>query len=113
MTKVPAYARFLNLMNNLKKSNPDPQFDGCDDILAYIASRESESLPVCITDLVLFQLFGTGPTVCRKVNLLAERGLIEVLKNPSDARAKSLLMTSKGRNFLKEKTQIFKQCFEN
>ena len=90
MAKVPAYARFLHLTNQLKRESPDPEFEGCDDILAYMCVKEAEGTAVKITALVQSLQFGTGPTVHRKVTQLAKRGLIKIVTSKSDARAKDL-----------------------
>ena len=112
MAKVPSYALFLHRMNAIKKEASDPDFEGCDDVLAYMAVKESVGVTVKITDLVQSLQFGTGPTVHRKVSLLAERGLIKILKSKTDARAKDMSLTAAAMNHLKERSRLLKQCLE-
>ena len=110
MTQAPAYAKFLGLLGNLKQQNPDPDFEGCEEILAQLAINSHESNPCRVTDLVQSMRFGTGPTVHRKVGVLVERRFIEVSADPTDARAKLLTITSKGIDYLKEKSKLMKLC---
>lgn len=112
MAKIPAYARYLYLLNQLKKEAQDPDFDGCEDVLAYISVKEAEGGCVKITDLVQSLQFGTGPTVYRKVTLLADRGLIKVVTSKTDGRAKDLVLASAGMDLLKDRSRLLKQCFE-
>ena len=113
MSKAPAYARFIHSMTALKKELADPDFEGCDEILSYMAVRESEGKTVKITDLVQSLQFGTGPTVHRKVTTLAERGLIGIRHSETDARAKNLSLTAAAMNHLKERTRMLKQSLED
>lgn len=112
MAKAPGYARFLFTLTAQKKETADTDFEGCDEVLAYLAIRESEGKTVKITELVQSLQFGTGPTVHRKVTLLAERCLIKIAPNKADARAKDLLLSSAGLDHLKERTKLMKQCIE-
>ena len=112
MSKAPAYARFIHTMTALRKELADPEFEGCDEILSHIAVRESEGKAVKITDLVQSLQFGTGPTVHRKVSVLAERALIKIVKSRDDGRAKNLSLTAAGLDFLKERSRLMKQCLE-
>lgn len=113
MAKIPPYALFLHLCANQKKDSPDPDFEGCEDILAYIAVQEANGKTVKITSLVQSLRFGTGPTVYRKVATLTERGLIDVVTCPTDARAKNMTITSAGTAILREKSRLMKQCLDN
>lgn len=65
--------------------------------LAYIAERDAEGADTRMTDLVQKLEFGTGPTVLSKVRELCHLGLIEVVRSPSDGRAKRLAITKLGR----------------
>lgn len=112
MSKVPAYARFIYTMTVLKKEAGDSEYEGCDEILSYMAVKEAEGLEVKITELVQSLQFGTGPTVHRKVSLLADRGLIKIIKSKTDARAKDLSLTAAAMNYLKDRSKLLKQCLE-
>lgn len=112
MAKVPAYARFVYTMTVLKKEAGDSDYDGCDEILSYMAVKEAEGLEVKITELVQSLQFGTGPTVHRKISILADRGLIKVIKSKTDARAKDLSLTAAAINHLKDRSKLLKQCIE-
>ena len=106
MPKSPAYARFLNAMAVERKESPDPQFEGCEEILAYLSIKEESNQPVKVTDLVHALQFGTGPTVHRKVSTLSARGFIKVLASKTDGRTKNLSLTKAGEELLKERTKL-------
>lgn len=113
MANAPSYARFLFQMSDFKKAAQDPDFDGCDEMLAYIAVKEADGVAVKITELVQSLKFGTGPTVQRKVSVLAERGLIKIVKSKTDARARDLSLAATGMHHLKERSRLLKQCLES
>ena len=106
MPKSPAYARFLNAMAVERKESPDPQFEGCEEILAYLSIKEESNQPVKVTDLVHALQFGTGPTVHRKVTTLSARGFIKVSASKTDGRTKNLVLTKAGEELLKERTKL-------
>jgi|GEM_PF-1269692 len=106
MPKSPAYARWLNAMAIARKESSDAEFEGCEEILAFMSIKEASNEPVKITDLVQSLRFGTGPTVHRKVSTLSERGLIKVSASKTDGRAKNLVLTKVGEDLLKERTKL-------
>lgn len=106
MPKSPAYARWLNAMAIARKESSDAEFEGCEEILAFMSIKEDSNEPVKITDLVQSLRFGTGPTVHRKVSTLAERGFIKVSASKTDGRAKNLVLTKVGEDLLKERTKL-------
>ena len=106
MPKSSAYARFLNAMAVERKEASDAEFEGCEEILAYMSIKEDSNQPVKITDLVQSLLFGTGPTVHRKVSTLTKRGFIKVSASKTDGRAKNLVLTKAGEDLLKERTKL-------
>lgn len=105
MSKSPAYARWLNTMVLARKESGDSEFEGCEEILAFISIREDAGSIVKMTDLVQSLLFGTGPTVHRKVSVLAKRGLIKISASASDGRAKDISLAKSGHALLKERSQ--------
>lgn len=113
MANAPSYARFLNQISDLKKAAQDHDVEGCDEILAYLAVREAKGLAVNVTELVQSLKFGTGPTVHRKVSVLAERRFIKIAKSKTDARAKVLSLAAPGLNHLKERSRLMKRCLES
>ena len=112
MAKIPAYATYLYNHCVARKESPDSEFEGFDEILAYLVVRDSQGAVVKITELVQSLMFGTGPTVHRKVQMLAERKLIELTISKTDARAKDIIVTTAGLNRLKDQTKLLKSCFE-
>lgn len=109
MPKAAPYARWLNTLNVLRMQANDAAFEGCEEILAYMNLKEEAKEPVKITDLVQSMMFGTGPTVHRKVYPLVDRGLIETTTNTEDACAKNLTLTKAGQNLLNERSKHMAQ----
>ena len=105
MPKSTAYARWLNAMTVARKESADIGFEGCEEILAYMSLKEESNQPIKITDLVQSVMFGTGPTVHRKVSVLIERGLIQSIRSKTDGRTKNLVITKAGNDLLKERTK--------
>lgn len=112
MSKATAYATFLNLLGSMRRENPDPEFEGCEEVIAFVYGRESEGKDVKITDLVQSLRFGTGPTVHRKLSTLNSRGFITSVRSHSDGRAKTLKCTAKGLDILKERSKLLQKCLE-
>ena len=112
MAKIPEYATYLYSNCIARKEMPDSEYEGCDEILAYLVVRDSQGAIVKITELVQSLMFGTGPTVHRKVQTLAERKLIQVATSKTDGRAKDILVTAAGLNRLKDQTKLMKSCLE-
>lgn len=112
MAKIPAYATYLYNYCIARKESPDSEFEGCDEILAYLVVRDSQGAVVKITELVQSLMFGTGPTVHRKVQTLAERKLIQLTTSKTDGRAKDIKVTAAGLDRLKEQTKFMKSCLE-
>ncbi len=112
MGKVPGYATYLYQTCLKRKEQADAEVEGCDEILAYLVVRDAEGAVVKITELVQSLMFGTGPTVHRKVLTLAKRGLIQLGKSKTDARAKDIKVTASGLERLKDQTKFMKRCLE-
>lgn len=100
MENLLPYANWLNFCAESRKNVADPDFDGCEEVLAYIYLKDTQGKPVKVTDLVQSLLFGTGPTVHRKVRLLSNRGLVKVSTCKNDGRAKNLTLTKSGSSIL-------------
>ena len=109
MAKPPTYARWLYNLATSRKEADDVAMEGCEEVLAFIAVRESAGKPTKVTDIVQSLLFGTGPTVHRKVLVLKERGLITVKTHQVDARAKLLATTKDGITLLSERSKQMAQ----
>ena len=113
MSKADAYAKFLNLLGAMRRENPDPEFEGCEEVIAFVYGKEMEGKDVKITDLVQSLRFGTGPTVHRKLSTLNSRGFVTSVKSSSDGRAKTLKCTVKGLAILKDRSKLMQQCIQN
>ena len=95
-----------------RKGSHDPAFEGCDEILSFVAEANAAGKPVKITDLVQYIVYGTGPTVHRKCNLLIERGLLTSEVSESDRRVKVLMLTKQGHKFLADRNNLMLQIIK-
>jgi len=93
--------KFVQTLNAIR-FNLNDETRGYFEVLAFVSAREQDGLATNITDLVRSHVFGTGPTVHAKVTALGNMKLLSVLKSLSDARAKSLYVTQKGKKQLEE-----------
>lgn len=106
MPQATPYAHFLKTLAVMRKEAEDPELEGCDLVLAFISVKEESGKPVKITDLVQSLLLGTGPTVHRRISLLAERGLIKISPSKDDARAKHLSLTKSGISLMNDRSKL-------
>lgn len=112
MSNQYPYARFQNLLVASRKEAADAEFEGCDEILSFIAEASDAGKVVRITELVQYIAFGTGPTVHRKCNLLAARGFLNVEVSDADKRAKTLTLTKKAHRFLADRSNLMHQIIK-
>ena len=94
------FARFQNILIAARKLSPDTEIEACEEVLSYIAESSFSGCEVRITDLIMLQVFGTGPTVHRKCNLLTERGYLSFELAKTDKRVKILVLTKHGHKHL-------------
>lgn len=113
MAKAPPYARWINAMALARKESSDTEFEGCEEVLAFISIKDEDNDTVKVTDLVQSLMFGTGPTVYRKLSVLSERGFIKVATNKTDGRAKRLTLTKAGEDLLKERNKQMLSFFKS
>lgn len=109
MGKSYAYARFVNLLVADRKNSDDKEFEGCDEVLSFVAEAGSTETRVRFTDLVRHLEFGTGPTVLRKCTLLVHRGYLKIETSDGDKRVKLMTLTSKGQKYLIERSNQMRQ----
>lgn len=111
MGNLLPYASWLNFRAEARRNAADPDFDGCEEVLAYIYLEDADGKSVKITDLVQSLLFGTGPTVQRKIRLLSGRGLVKISTSKDDARAKELTLTESGSSLLSGRSKEMMSVF--
>lgn len=104
------FARFQNILLAARKENPDPELETCEEVLSYIAEKSVSGHEVRITDLIMLQVFGTGPTVHRKCNLLTERGYLGFEISKTDKRVKILALTKNGHKHLANRSKDMLQA---
>lgn len=113
MTKIPPFALFMHHLSIQNKERPDSNFEGCEEVLAFLIVRDANGESTNMTNLVQSLRFGTGPTIHRKVTTLVERGLIKHEKSETDGRAKTMSITNAGLALMKEKSKLMKQCLDS
>lgn len=99
MKSASNYARIINFLHTSKNAAIE---EGCEEVLAFVLTRQSQGFKTKITDLVQSLMFGTGPTVHRKVGQLNDAGLIHLTRSTSDARAKNIEVATQGIQYLEE-----------
>lgn len=70
------------------------------NIALFIHVRNNENKGTNTTNLVQSLMFGTGPTVSRKVDQLLDLKLVERVPNPTDRRTQILRLTESGQKWL-------------
>lgn len=100
MKKLLAYATWVNQRSMARRDSADPDFEGCEEVLAYVYINEVGRGPVKVTDLVRALTFGTAPTVHRKVRILLQRGLVKARSSNTDRRIKHLFLSKTGVRIL-------------
>lgn len=103
-----SYARFLNLMRAFTQDNPDPEVEGCEEILAFVAEECWSGKAVRMTDLTRSMELGTAPTVHKKVAALAKKGFLTFHEHSSDKRSRVMSITPVGEAFLEDRARLFK-----
>lgn len=111
MTKITPYALYLNTLRALKRDQNDVDFEGCDELLAYLLEAAQNDRIVSMNDLVYTRDFGTSPTIQRKIKALQSRGFVDILRTPSDKRAKIVHISAKGVDHLEKQTLFMQQIF--
>ena len=87
-------ADWIDRLHRFYAHSPDvtPELDA---VLCYIFECNLTKAPVCSTDLVRLQRFGTLPTITARLASLAQEGLIKQVVS-QDRRIKLLQVTPKG-----------------
>lgn len=94
MTNSIRMARLLNLMRVFRqeKIKLAPTMEE-EVLLSYIVERHAEEKATTVSNLVATQLFGTPPTVQKKVNQLVAKDFLIFEKCSKDLRKLNLLPT--------------------
>ena len=94
------FARFQNILLASRSLGSEVDLENCEEILCHLAENAAVGNEVRITDLIMLQLFGTGPTVHRKCKLLKDRNLLTFEISKLDKRVKILTLTKLGHKHL-------------
>jgi hypothetical protein len=96
--------RFINMMHLLYSEHPSECAE-VDALLSHIYARNAERVPVCITDLVRANRFGTLPTLSRRLHDMERRGLIAV-RTGSDRRTRLIELAQGGLDLLETRAEL-------
>ncbi len=110
MKTASNYARIINFLNTGKDSGIE---EGCEEVLTYVICRQEAGEVTKITHLVQSLMFGTGPTVHRKVSQLEKAGLFKLDTSPTDGRAKHIEVTAKGISYLESQNKKLQAALKN
>lgn len=111
MKKTTPYTLYLNTVRGLRGTRSDSEYEGCDELLAYLHDADIRGQIVSMNDLVYTRDFGTSPTIQRKVKSLNTRGFVEVKRIESDKRARIVAITPKGVAHLEDQSRFIQKIF--
>lgn len=85
-------ARLLNLMRAFREER-SPLTKDEEEVLSYVVERMGEERVTTVSNLVSSQLFGTPPTVQKKVDKLVSKDLLSLTRCTKDSRKINLAPT--------------------
>lgn len=101
MTDNP-FVQFTNLLQGLYSDPATPDNCRTDTLLAMIQDHNRRGQPLCITDLVKMERFGTLPTLSKHLAQMQQSELIRIEPGP-DRRTRLVMVAEKGKQLLKER----------
>lgn len=112
MKKISPYTLYLNTMRGLRNTQPATEYEGCDELLAYLHEADCRNQMVSMNDLVYTRDFGTSPTIQRKVKALHSRGFVDLRRIETDKRARIVAITPKGITHLEDQSRFMQKIFQ-
>ncbi len=102
------FVRFTNLVQKLyaEQSTESAEVDA---LLAHIYEQNESRVPVCITDLVRADRFGTLPTLSKRLQDMEKRGLIKVTTG-SDRRTRLVEVGRGGMELLENRAKLLTEA---
>ncbi|MCF8192010.1 MAG: hypothetical protein K9J04_04005 [Burkholderiales bacterium] len=102
------FVRFTNLVQKLYAEQPAASAE-VDSLLAHIYEQNDARVPVCITDLVRAERFGTLPTLSKRLQDMEKRGLIKVATG-ADRRTRLVEVASGGVEVLENRAKLLSEA---
>lgn len=102
------FVRFTNLVQKLyaEQSTESAEVDA---LLAHIFEQNEARVPVCITDLVRADRFGTLPTLSKRLQEMEKRGLIKVTTG-ADRRTRLVEVARGGMDVLENRAKLLAEA---
>jgi len=102
------FVRFTNLVQKLyaEQSTESAEVDA---LLAHIYEQNEAREPVCITDLVRADRFGTLPTLSKRLQDMEKRGLIKVTTG-TDRRTRLVEVAAGGIALLDNRAKLLSEA---
>ena len=106
-------AKLMNLMNAFREGASDSRLSQDEErMLAFVYEREHKEISTTVSDIVVSHLFGTPPTVQRKVNHLTKSGMLVMTKDKSDLRKQRLLLSDTAVRYFEDLAKHLSTAFE-
>lgn len=102
------FVRFTNLVQTLY-AEQSTECAEVDSLLAHIYEQNETKVPVCITDLVRADRFGTLPTLSKRLQDMEKRGLIKVTTG-SDRRTRLVEVAKGGAELLENRAKLLSEA---
>lgn len=94
-------ARLLNLIQAFREESTEKMLSQQGEaVLAYLLERSEIGLNTTVSKLVSSQLFGTPPTVQKKVDQLVHTKFLMLTRDTADSRKQNLVLTEKALGHL-------------
>ena len=101
MTNSLRMARLLNVMNAFREDENEIDLSVDEErILGFIHERNCQGVVTTVSDIVVRRLFGTPPTVQRKIDRLFSAGMLIHMRLKSDLRKRNLVLTDRAVEYL-------------
>lgn len=102
------FVRFTNLVQQLyaQQSTESAEIDA---LLAHVYEQNESHVPVCITDLVRADRFGTLPTLSKRLQEMEKRGLVSITTG-SDRRTRLVEVAAGGVALLESRAALLREA---
>jgi len=102
------FVRFTNLVQKLY-AEQSTECAEVDALLAHIYAQNESNVPVCITDLVRAERFGTLPTLSKRLQDMEKRGLVKI-STGTDRRTRLVQVAAGGVQLLESRAMLLSEA---
>jgi hypothetical protein len=110
VTLKNTFVNFTNRVQQLYATHPAESVE-VDALLTHLHEQNQSGVPVCITDLVRADRFGTLPTLSKRLHEMEARGLIRVTPG-ADRRTRLVTVDQAGLQLLDERAALLREALE-